>query len=638
MFLSSLKIENDSKLIREVSFRKGLNLIIDETKTTNIQESGNNVGKTTVLKLIDYCLGGNGENVYKDVEFKNKSNTTLEDFLKGNNVIITLVLKSDLSNSESQEITIRRNFLARSSKIQEINGEYHNQAEFDKKLKQLIFHTHSEKPTFRQIISKNIRYEKQRLENTVRVLHATTNFEEYEALYFFWFGIDTDTANRKQKLQLEKSTEEAVLKRLKRETSLSLINQAISVIEADINELNLAKADFNINKDYESDFQSLNDVKANINRLSTELGRLEIRHNIILEARDELQKQEFVADVAELREIYSNAKALMPEIQLRFEQLVDFHNSMLNEKVSFVTKELPNLEEKLDILSSELQANLSEEIALTQKLGKAGAIEELESIIKKLNEKYQQKGKFEEQLRQWNTSSEKLERIEKELEEINAGISSFGQDLEISIALFNKYFSKISSKLYEEQFILSQSQNGRAYQLDVSSIGGLGTGKKKGLIAAFDIAYVEFCDEKGIPCLHFILHDQVENIHDNQLSLIAEVTNETNVQFIVPILRDKLPADINPEQYKVLSLSQDDKLFRTESPQDAQEDQPSLPDTSHVAPLVKAKRASSESIAALIQGRAVEGDAVAFEKGARASVGAKRIEKPKGDSKKTEGS
>jgi uncharacterized protein YydD (DUF2326 family) len=596
MFLKSLKIEKNSGIIRDISFTKGLNLIIDETRTDVAQESGNNVGKTTVLKLIDYCLGGNGDNVYRDVEFKNKLNTHLEDFIKGNNVTVTLILKSDLSDDESQEITIRRNFLARSLKIQEINGEQYNQSEFDKKLKQLIFHTSSEKPTFRQIISKNIRYEKQRLDNTVRVLHATTTFEEYEALYFFWFGIDTDTASRKQKLQLEKSTEEAVLKRLKRETSLSQITQAISIIDLDIRELNLAKTNFNINKDYEADFQSLNNIKSNINKLSTDLGRLEIRRRIIVEAQEELQRQEFVADVEELREIYNSAEALMPEIQVTFEQLVAFHNKMLDEKVNFVTKELPILEQKLADLNSSLQAYLLEEIALSQKLDKAGAIDELESIIKKLNTKYQQKGAYEEQLRQWNTSTEKLERIEEELEEINAGISSYGQDLEASIALFNKYFSKISRKLYGEQFILSQSNNGRAYQLDVSSIGGLGTGKKKGLIAAFDIAYVEFCDEKGIPCLHFILHDQVENIHDNQLTLISEVTNEANVQFIVPVLRDKLPTDINPEQYKVLSLSQDDKLFRIESSQEDSHQVRAELSPSPVAPLAGTVESSAQVV------------------------------------------
>jgi uncharacterized protein YydD (DUF2326 family) len=562
MFLKSLKIENVSGVIRDITFHEGLNLIIDETKNTNAQETGNNVGKTTVLKLIDYCLGGKGDNIYKDSEFKGKTNTDVEDFLKGSNTVIALTLKEILKDADSSEVVIRKNFLGRSSKIQEINGESYNDADFDKKLKQLIFHTASERPTFRQIISKNIRYEKLRLENTVRILHPTTTFEEYEALYFFWFGIDTDTASRKQKLQLEKSGEDTILKRLKRDTSLSQINQAISVIDNDIQELNAAKASFIINKDYDADFQALGAIKSNINRLSTSIGRLEIRRNIIEEAKGELQNQEFDADVEELREIYSTAKSLIPEVQVRFEELVAFHNTMLTEKLSFVTKELPSIKEDIARLNEELQSALTNELTLSRKLGRDGTIEELENLIRDLNTKFQQKGKYEEQFRQWNTATEKLESIEKELQEINDGISSYDAELEESISSFNKLFSKISQKLYGEQFILSQTKNDRAYQLNISSIGGLGTGKKKGLTAAFDIAHIEFCDEKGLPCLHFILHDQVETIHNNQLSLIAEVTNDANVQFVVPVLRDKLPPDINPEQYKVLSLSQDDKLFK----------------------------------------------------------------------------
>ena len=562
MFLKSLDIEGVAGTIRKIEFHGGLNLIVDETETANVQETGNNVGKTTVLKLIDFCLGGKGENIYKDSEFKDKTNAQVEDYLKANNVIIILKLKADLTSDSSQEIVIRRNFLPRNSKIQEINGEYYNDSDFDAKLKQLIFRTASEKPTFRQIISKNIRYEKLRIDNTVRILHATTTFEEYEALYFFWFGIDTDSASRKQKLQLEKSGEELAIKRLRRETSFSQINQALSVIEDDIREINEAKNSFNVNKDYEEELQMLNDIKSFINRLSTEIGRLQMRYDIILEAKDELQKQEFRIDLDELSEIYRTAEALIPEVQLEFDKLVDFHNNMFKERLSFVTKELPALEQNLDRLNLELQDALARESSLSQKLGKSGAIEELEAVIKALNEKYQQKGKYEEQLRQWNTATEKLEKIEKELEGINAGISSYNSDLEDSISLFNKYFSRISRKLYGEQFILSQAHNGRAYQLNVSSIGGLGTGKKKGLTAAFDIAYIEFCDEKGIPCIHFVLHDQVESIHHNQLSLLAEVTSEVNMQFVVSVLRDKLPADINADQYKVLSLSQNDKLFK----------------------------------------------------------------------------
>ena len=51
------------RVIRNVSFLMGLNFIIDETTTDSKKESGNNVGKTTVLRLIDFCLDGDGKNL-----------------------------------------------------------------------------------------------------------------------------------------------------------------------------------------------------------------------------------------------------------------------------------------------------------------------------------------------------------------------------------------------------------------------------------------------------------------------------------------------------------------------------------------------------------------------------------------------
>ena len=53
MFLKSLVISNNHKVIREILFRKGINLIVDETPSGVEKMTGNNVGKTTVLKLID---------------------------------------------------------------------------------------------------------------------------------------------------------------------------------------------------------------------------------------------------------------------------------------------------------------------------------------------------------------------------------------------------------------------------------------------------------------------------------------------------------------------------------------------------------------------------------------------------------
>ena len=92
--------------------------------------------------------------------------------------------------------------------------------------------------------------------------------------------------------------------------------------------------------------------------------------------------------------------------------------------------------------------------------------------------------------------------------------------------------------------------------------GNPSTGKKKGQIAAFDFAYIQFADELNIKCLHFIMHDQLENIHDNQFNSMIEVANNLNGQYIVPILRDKVPSNIDVSKYQVLSLSEDNKLFK----------------------------------------------------------------------------
>ncbi|MBI3232721.1 MAG: DUF2326 domain-containing protein, partial [Bacteroidetes bacterium] len=136
MFLKQLIIQNKGSIIRDILFHKGINLIVDETPINSSQQTtGNNVGKTTVLRLIDYCFGADGKNIYQDTEFKKQPNTTIENFLKDKEIIITVVLVDTLDGIARHQVIIRKNFLARNKKLQEINGEnIIDNKEFDKKL------------------------------------------------------------------------------------------------------------------------------------------------------------------------------------------------------------------------------------------------------------------------------------------------------------------------------------------------------------------------------------------------------------------------------------------------------------------------------------------------------------------------
>jgi uncharacterized protein YydD (DUF2326 family) len=564
MFLKKLKIENKLGLVREIEFHKGLNLIVDETIEQDKKATGNNVGKTTVLRLVDFCLGSNGKNIYQDSEFKEQENSTIKDFLIETEVIAILTLVDDL-DFPMDSIIIKKNFLKYGKKIQEINGEtIINEKEFDLKIKELIFNTTVEKPTFKQIVSKNIRDEKNKLTNIVKVLNPYTKIEEYEALFLFWLGINTDTHNQKELLGKEKTREESFQKRLKKEGELSLIEQQLELVNSKIEELQQIKANFNFNEKFEAQLDELNIIKLNLSKLSTELSRLNMRRELILESKFELENERTNIDVNQIESLYSKASKLIPNLQVSFEETVRFHNDLLDEKIKYIEVELPSLTEKLKTLSKDVSSFRRREKELSEFVRASEYSDDYDRILIELNSFFERKGNLEERKKFWNTSNEKLNRINEELESINLEINSKDSIIQKRITLFNKYFTKISSLLYGEEYLLSSQKSERGYDLIVTNIeGNPSTGKKKGQIAAFDFAYILFAEEIELKFIHFIMHDQLENMHDNQLStILIDLANSINCQFVLPIVSDKIPADIDIEKYIILRLSENNKLFK----------------------------------------------------------------------------
>ena len=128
-----------------------------------------------------------------DVNYK-----IVKDFLINEKVIITLTLVDDIETPHT-EVEISRNFLKRKEIICTINGEDVYVGELETKLMHTIFPSlNISKPTFRQIIAHNIRYEDIRLNNTLDILNAFTKTEEYETLYLFLFGCDYDEGRKRE--------------------------------------------------------------------------------------------------------------------------------------------------------------------------------------------------------------------------------------------------------------------------------------------------------------------------------------------------------------------------------------------------------------------------------------------------------
>ena len=569
MFLEYLIISNDKKVIRKIKFRKGINLIIDESKE---QITGNNVGKTTVLKLIDVCLGASPKIIYLDPESKRQEYQLVKDFLIENEVLITLILTTSLDDENAKKIIIERNFLSRNKIIRKIKGNSYTEKEFEPELLNLLFPDHyAEKPTFRQIISHNIRYKDESINNTLKTLNSYTSDAEYETLYLFLFGCDFNKGIIKQDILFKFKQEYNYKSRLEKQQTKTAYETTLSLINNKIEELNKQKANFNLNENFEADFNKLNNLKYQINKTSSEISKLNIRRNLIIEAEQELNSTKSDIDLKQLQLIYQHATSQITNIQKTFDDLVYYHNQMIFEKVKFIKKELPSLDTRLKRKNDFLKKLLSDERSLSASITKSDSFEELEKLIIELTENYNKKGEYEIIIKQLVEVENNIKDYTTKLNEIDDEL--FSDDFELIVKnqlyKFNIHFASISNNLYGEEYaikydIFTNRKNQRLYKFSAYNTN-LSSGKKQGEISCFDIAYTLFADDENIPCLHFLLNDKKELMHGNQLVKIAELVNRNNIQFVASILKDKLPEELNCEDFFILKLSQNDKLFRIEN-------------------------------------------------------------------------
>ena len=72
MQLIRLSVFDGSEEIRTIPFKEGMNII------TNLGETGNQIGKSTSLRALAFCLGGKAEPLWKDPD-NNKVNEKIKE-------------------------------------------------------------------------------------------------------------------------------------------------------------------------------------------------------------------------------------------------------------------------------------------------------------------------------------------------------------------------------------------------------------------------------------------------------------------------------------------------------------------------------------------------------------------------------
>lgn len=559
MYLKSLLIESAQGKVREISFKRGLNLIVDQTTDAPI-DSGNNVGKTTFLRVVDYCLGGKKSDIYRDREFKRDNKKVLEVFTR-DSFVFHLVLE----NEEGKESHVIRPFKGKSS----IDGQlYMNDRDFQNALKVILFGHDGARPTLGQLMNKFIRVEDYQLSNTLYFLHSAADLSEYEAVFLFLFGFrETDLLSRKRALvDMEKEVSRAFKAS---EFSVADLQQQLHLIEIEITGLEKLKKTFNFSPSVQEDLRELGHLQREASKLKSEIAQLDLKASLNDLYLRKLSKAKANLDATTIRRVYEEASLQLPTLQRRFEEALEFHNRMTENKSKFINGKLAEIQAQRKASNDMLNLLIQREQERVRHVSDAGDLAEYDNISSKLQERYREKGNREGAIESLTRLCGKLQDVNNQLKNINGRIEEFRSSLDENIRRFNEYFSEYSRLLYDERYYLAPKIGANEWTenllLDIGNLNeNVGTGKKKAQISSFDLAYLRYAEECDWDVPRFVLHDQLEVVHENQIKTLFTISNSLQGQFVVAVLRDKLRlvGDDIIKSCAILTLSQGDKLFR----------------------------------------------------------------------------
>ncbi len=563
MLLEKLTISSKNGIIRDIPFKlQGLNLVIDTTPITeNTTISGNNVGKTTFIRAVDFCFGSTGKDIYVDKENKS-DNAAVKEFLIENEVTFTL----SLLNKTGTRFILRRSFNTTNDLF--INDiKFNSIGDYNKKLNELIFHIQptETKVSFRNTIKKFVRSDSYSESSLYKILHHSIKDSVYEALYLFLFGFPNQEVISKRLEICDKiDSLKKELKRMSGKSNLPRFQNRLTQLQGVIDEKENQIKNIDLPKTYDVLIEKLKFLKSRTSELSSNVGNLNTKINLSQKTRDELVHSESKIDPSAINQLYEEAKLLLGNIQKPFEEVLKFHNKMVANKLKFVEQHITKLKQERSSIKQELDTLLKEQSHVLKLLDNTGTFDDLIKIREEVNQLYVEKGKLVLQIDTIQNIQSEIEKYTVEFNEINLTFETFIEELNKNISeVFNKYFTQFTNTTHGEKLYIYYDSENRKFQFD-NLEGNVGDGYKKTEIISFDLAFISYFNDLGLDFPKFVLHDKLEIVHQNQIQSTFDIADSLNGQFIVSVLRERISflGESYINEHKILELSQDNKFFK----------------------------------------------------------------------------
>lgn len=580
MYLKHLTIsDKDGFPIRHIDFKLGANIIVGDTVNNDATSNTNSIGKTTLIRSIDFCLGGKWDSMVVDKEIKKNRNNTVFDFFKETSPNFELLLVRSLEDKVTYSLRINRMISIGYSKNKKekvtitnfINDEKVSESKFMESVKSFLFELDLEKPTLRELIPKFIRTSDYQVTNIVKYLHPSTPHNIYELIHLFLLDF-SDIHLIRQRMETEDELRR-IKERVKslKELIATGTQEATDLKKSKLKDLQNKYDRYEISNQYEHEKDELNLVKESIEKVKTQISEIILDVKIWQDRLQDIKSNTDLINSESIAYMYKESKLYNVELQKKFEETVEFHKAMLSNEVEFINKAINKKSEELEEFNQYYFEKTEQYNHLLKKLGESGSLAEYTQLGNQINILTKEIAENEAILNSYTLTLEKQSKLKNQFQTQTEKLIEVMTHFRRKLTIFNRYFSEFSKDLAKDGYLLAiEDDKNKHFILQPSPVDGdshVGDGNKQSVIIAFDLAYAAYVNDPAInltrPC--FFTQDKVEIIDSNRLSQLINLVNDNECQFIFPVIKDKKESLTNTnEKDMIVSLTQEDKFFNIE--------------------------------------------------------------------------
>ncbi|MFR5821929.1 MAG: DUF2326 domain-containing protein [Methanobrevibacter smithii] len=543
---------------KKIQFNKGINIILAEGDD-NTENSRNGLGKTTLVHIIHFCLGGTPNKKYLPED-------TFNDW--------EFTISIDISN---EKIYAKRSFNEKSIIIVEGNFSKFPLKPTYSEEKEIYFYTLNEwkevlgtsllglknekefrfKPTFRKVISYFIRRDEDIKKSPFKTSSTHKNIDVIDCTSFC-VGLDWKLMSKYKEYGDE-------IKRLNENFSnLKSIHGSKGQLVPEMNRLKKDLTKIKEDLDNYKVHESYRQIEKSADILSKEIQEL-VEKTIFLNKKidiyEESIKEENIDDI-NVEEIYNEINFYFPEnVKKTLRESKEFHKNIIFNRTNFLKTEIQSIKNDLSLINQEIEIKSDKKAGYMDILNNFGALNEYNNMQKYYTD---QKSEYElivNIIKQFDEITNKKNKLKVKLLELE---SRFQINYDENINHLNSLidiFSDNSSYLYDVpgDLIIECSEKGFEYNVDIPRINS--TGKTKMIVLCYDLMLLE--NFVGYNYIDFLIHDS--NIFDgvdsrqyaSALNLIHEKTTKFDMQYICMLNSDSIPDNLNfnIEDHVVLELN-----------------------------------------------------------------------------------